>query len=164
MKDDFPTEVCWPWSVVATIPLVATSSASSTLTSDLCRWRAYATIGSANTCTEYCSAEAASWRVSLEEPQTGTIRATVGVPWVSVPVLSNAADFTFDKRSRAPPSLTITVARAADDMPPINDTGAPMSSGQGVATTSTSAKRTASPEYHHATPATIKEITVNGTA
>src|SRR5699024_97510 len=97
-------------------------------------------------------------------PVTGTMRETVGTPCVNVPVLSKATDLTFANRSKAPPSLTMTLARAAEDMPPINATGAPMSSGHGVATTSTSAKRTGSPDHHQATPATTSEITVNGTA
>ena len=54
--------------------------------------------------------------------------------------------------------------RAARLMPPMNATGAAMSSGHGVASTSTSANRTGSPESHHATPASASENSVNGTA
>src|SRR5690606_40890987 len=43
-------------------------------------------------------------------------------------------------------------------------TGAAMSRGHGVASTSTSAKRAGSPETSHATPARASENTVNGTA
>src|SRR5699024_6854403 len=121
-------------------------------------------MGSAYTWTEYCSAEAASGKVSRTEPLRGSIRATVGGPRVKVPVLSKTADFTFARRSSVPASLTMTLARAADDMPPIKQTGAPIRRGQGVATTKTSANRTGSPEYHHATPAIISEMMVNGTA
>ena len=52
-----------------------------------------------------------------------------------------------------PPDFTITPDVAARDMPPRKATGAAMSSGHGVATTSTSAKRTGSWDSHQARPA-----------
>ena len=51
-------------------------------------------------------------------------------------------------RPWAPPPFTITPFRAARLMPPMNATGAAISNGHGVASTSTSAKRTGSPESH----------------
>nr|WP_275106494.1 hypothetical protein [Nocardioides daphniae] len=107
---------------------------------------------------------AASLRTSSAERAPGSIRLTVGRPWVNVPVLSNATDRTPANVSRAPPSLMITLSFAAELMPPMKATGAAISNGHGVATTSTSAKRTGSPLSHHAMPAIRSETAVKGTA
>ena len=58
----------------------------------------------------------------------------------------------------------MTFSRAAELMPPMKATGAAMSSGQGVATTSTSANRTGSPLRNQAKPAMSSATTVKGTA
>ena len=81
-----------------------------------------------------------------------------------VPVLSKATVRTAASRSRVPAFLMMTPLRAARLIPPRNATGAAISSGQGVATTSTSAKTTGSPWYHHASPATRRANAVKGTA
>ena len=69
-----------------------------------------------------------------------------------MPVLSKAAVRTRPRVSTVPPDLTMTPFLAARDMPPRNATGGAMSSGHGVATTSTSAKRTGSPAIAQAIP------------
>src|SRR5699024_5538 len=79
-------------------------------------------------------------------------------------VLSSAADRTRARVSSAPASLTITFSRAEELIPPMNATGAAMSRGQGVATTSTSANRVGSPLTYQATPAMVSDTIVNGTA
>src|SRR5690625_8051022 len=98
-------------------------------------------MGSAYTWTEYCSAEAASCKVSRTEPLRGAIRATVGAPRVKVPDLSKAADFTFARRSSVPAYLTKTLARDADDMPPLKEKGAPIRKGQGAVANKNTANR-----------------------
>ena len=83
---------------------------------------------------------------------------------VSVPVLSNATVRTRDNSSSAPPPLTTMPDLAARLIPATNAIGAASSSGHGVATTRTSAKRTGSPRNAHAAPAIAKATAVNGTA
>ena len=89
---------------------------------------------------------------------------TSALPWVRVPVLSNAAERTRASTSNTPPSLMMTLSFAAELIPPINATGVAMSSGHGVATTSTSANRTGSPLRNHAKSAISNDTMVNGTA
>ena len=163
-KAGLPTRTRVPSARVPSTPLVATSSAEKISGRDNPCRRAWATIGSAKTCTEYCSAAAAMRRVSSAESAPGRTSTTPGSPRVRVPVLSKAAERTRAKVSRVPPSLTITFDRAAELMPPMNATGAAISSGQGVATTSTSAKRVGSPLRYQASPAINSDTTVKGTA
>ena len=97
-------------------------------------------------------------------PLSVRISTSAGEPCVRVPVLSNTAVLVAASSSSTLPPFTITPLRAARLMPPRNATGAAMSSGHGVASTSTSAKRTESPDSHHARPASARENSVKGTA
>ena len=120
---------------------------------------------SASTWLEYCSAEAASpSRVSAVNGAFGRTSISSGRPAVRVPVLSNAAERTRASCSITAPPLTMMPAFAARESPPRNATGAAISRGQGVASTSTSAKRVGLPDTAHATPAMASETAVNGMA
>ena len=78
--------------------------------------------------------------------------------------MSKATALARARASSVAPPLTMMPERAAALMPPMKATGAAMSSGHGVASTRTAAKRTGSPERYQASPATISETTVKGTA
>lgn len=85
---------------------------------------------------------------------------TVGRPYVSVPVLSKIIVRTVGMRSSADGSLTMMPLRAAREIAPTIATGTPMSSGQGVAMTSTARNRLGSPLTIQPSAATMRAITV----
>ena len=72
----------------------------------------------------------------LDRPAT-----TVGSPWVSVPVLSNATVRTAASRSRCAPPLMSTPRRAAVASAATIDTGVEITSAHGHATTSSTSAR-----------------------
>ena len=152
-------------SITAVTPLVAISWASSLVVRVRPRWVAASITPVASTCDEYCSADAASCSSSsASKPGSGITSTSSGSPCESVPVLSNAADLARESASIVAPPFTITPLRALALMPPMKATGAAISSGHGVASTSTSANRTGSPDSHQANPAIARETRVNGTA
>lgn len=79
--------------------------------------------------------------------------STVTSPRERVPVLSKAMEFRVASFSSEVPDLMMTPAALALLMPEIKATGAARMSGQGEATTRTSAKRMKSPEIAQAMPA-----------
>ncbi len=81
-----------------------------------------------------------------------------------VPVLSNAADLAVDNFSNMSPVLTTIPFRLVRLIPETSATGAARISGQGEATTRTSANRWGSPLNAQATPAMTYATKVNGTA
>ena len=152
-------------STVPRAPLPVTSVISATWPVGRLRSWAASTTAAARACDDCAStlAAAASSRSASCVPSvtTSTIR---GCPKVSVPVLSMATVRAFASRSRAPESLTIMPSFAARLTPAKNATGAASNSGHGVATTSTSASRTGSPDAHHAIPAIANDSKVKGIA
>lgn len=66
--------------------------------------------------------------------------------------------------SMTPPDFTITPLAADRPIPARKATGAAISSGHGVATTSTRANCTGSPDRYQASPAIASETRVKGTA
>ncbi len=81
-----------------------------------------------------------------------------------MPVLSSATVRTRARVSSTPPDLTTTPLLAARPIPARNATGAAISSGQGVATTSTCANLAGSPDHHQPAAASVNENSVNGSA
>ena len=84
--------------------------------------------------------------------------------WVKVPVLSKAKVLARPNCSRVGPDLTMTWCLDMELIPATMATGAAIKSGQGEATTMTSAKRVKLPEVTQAAIPMISEIMVNGTA
>ena len=85
---------------------------------------------------------------------------SVGSPYVNVPVLSRTIVRHRSMRSSTAGSRMMMLRFAASEMAPMIATGIPMSSGHGVATTSTARKRTGSPLHVHAPTASAKAIGV----
>ena len=163
-KRSLPTRTVCPSSTAST-PLVATSCASCAERRASPRAAAARCTAEASTWEEYCSAEAAKPSTSSAlKPGCGRTSTRAGCPCVRVPVLSKAADPALDICSSTAPPLTMMPLRAERLIPPRKATGAAISSGQGVARTSTSAKRTGSPLSAQASPAISRETTVKGTA
>src|SRR5690606_1530330 len=107
----------------------------------------------------------ASRRTSLgSNGSVARTSTTSGRPRVNVPVLSRATVRTWARRSRIDADLQMMPDRAARDVPAMNATGAAMMSGQGVATTSTSANRTGSPVRAQAVAPIVYASTLNGSA
>ena len=104
---------------------------------------------------------AGRWR---RDGGSGCRASTVGVPSVSVPVLSSSTVRAAASRSITPAPLTMTPARAARDTPETSATGAARISGHGVATTSTATARTGSPDASQAAAARTTVSTRNHTA
>ena len=91
-------------------------------------------------------------------------RTTCGFLTVSVPVLSKNTCETRPRFSSTSCVLMMMPALASRPVPAMYATGAAISSGHGVASTSTCANRVGSADTIHAVQAMTKEITVNGTA
>ena len=91
-------------------------------------------------------------------------RTTCGCLTVSVPVLSKKICDTRPKFSSTSCALIRMPALARRPVPATYATGAAISSGQGVAKTSTCANRNGVPATAHAMPAIASERMVNGTA
>ena len=103
-------------------------------------------IGAASGCFEYRSTLAANCSTSGPSTPSAVIRSVkVGWPYVSAPVLSRTTVRQPSIRSRTAGSRMMMLRFAASEMAPMIVTGMAMSSGQGVATTSTARNRTGSP-------------------
>ena len=92
------------------------------------------------------------------------IDLTCKIPVVNVPVLSKATVLASDSFSIVVPFLTKRPLRELRLIPPTKAIGAAKMSGQGLATTKTSAKRVISPEMNQAAPAISRDTMVKGTA
>ena len=113
---------------------------------------------SARTCAESWSSDAARRSVSSlgERPEVDHL-LDLGVPLVTVPVLSSRTVVAAPRRSRTPAPFTMIPARAARESPPTNAIGAARISGHGVATTITASHLFGSPVAAHAMPPTTSE-------
>ena len=102
--------------------------------------------------------------VARSKPASKATRSSIGVPTVSVPVLSKTAVFTSLSASSAPPCRMITKRRAARLIPPMIATGVARISGHGVATTRMASARIQSCVSQTAMPQIAIVIGVNQTA
>ena len=140
-------------------PLPKISSKPCAELSGSARSCAASTTARARICVESCSTEAAKRRSVFSSYSVGmrriswpssstastrcpscsarTMAVTLGLPSVSVPVLSKTAISTSPSCSMAAPLLAIMPLRAARSMPDIMAIGVARISGQGVATTMT---------------------------
>ena len=111
----------------------------------------------ASGCFEYCSRLAANRSASFRLT-SGAVSVSVneGLPYVSVPVLSKISVRHESIRSSIAGFRITMPRRAASEIAPMIATGIPISSGHGVAITSTARNRVGSPLMAHPTPATAR--------
>ena len=79
--------------------------------------------------------------MSVVVPELGTISTSLGLPSVSVPVLSNAMARTRPRDSRSAPPLISTPPRAARATAASTALGVAIASAQGLAATKTAMDR-----------------------
>ena len=125
-------------STVPIAPLPVGESKSATLPRARSRSLAARTMAAASGCSLARSTLAASRSTSSSsKPAAGTIATTVGLPSVSVPVLSTTSVSTFSMRSSASAFLISTPACAPRPTPTMIDIGVARPSAQGQAMIST---------------------------
>ena len=147
------------------MPLPVSSCSSSGGSRSIPCSFAYETSERARMWFDACSELAASSSsLFLSMPSSATTESTVSFPLVMVPVLSNAAVLAVASFSKTSPVLMTMPFLDERLIPETMATGAARISGQGEATTRTSANLTGSFEMNHAIPAMITAIAVNGTA
>ncbi|MDN6592309.1 MAG: hypothetical protein L0K94_07010, partial [Acidipropionibacterium jensenii] len=163
-KDRVPTRT-WCPDTTAAIPAAGTSLAPVADSSDSPLPSASAVSEVAIGWVDICSTEAArAISRSAAMPSAGWTAVTAGVPEVRVPVLSKAAVRTLASCSREPESRTMIPSLAAGLVPGLKASGGALMWGHGVATTSTWANLTGSPDRAQARPAMASETMVKGTA
>jgi hypothetical protein len=96
--------------------------------------------------------------VEVYEPSLASV--SFGSPYVSLPVLSKIAVRHSAIYSSTTGLLTVIARRAQSEIEPMMTIGIPISSGQGVAMTSTARKQRASPLIAQARMATVSAIGV----
>ena len=136
-----PTRTCCPLTIPF-IPNPGTTSAE--VASTFSNSSAATTTARAKGCVLSSSIAAANPSTdSRVRPSTSMMSRTVGRPWVSVPVLSNAMVRTAPSSSNALPPLTKTPPRAVLAMPASTAAGVDIASAHGDAPTSTVIARAA---------------------
>ncbi len=136
---DFPILTSRPSTVPATPPPV-TERKSDAFARTTPRSLAPCTIAAASGCSLPCSNDAANNKISCAaNPPAGRISISLGLPSVSVPVLSITSVSTFSSRSSVSAFFTSTPACAPRPTPTMIDMGVakPRAQGQAIIRTAT---------------------------